>query len=361
MGVIARTDPSAPGPMATDRGRRPPRRRGDRGALSVRGFPPGAPPPPPFGPARNGTILISTAAGDILSVDPATNKTTPFLTKAGIAATYSANGRWLYYDGSAVGDPGTFIANADGTSPFRALADSNAMTWIDWNQAGDRLIATGHDAAGTPTTFVVDPETGATTTLHLGHAFESVAQPFGTRKLLLTEAESDPYTAYYLVNDDGSGPLEKIEAPNAIQAPALSPDGSQLAYSTWKDPTGIDRIHVLDLQTRVEHLATPTVAPGHLWQGTQFSPDGTKILTSDVSGDMHRLALVPVSGTGPAVDIGATLPNDGDGSQFFSPDGTTLVELRKNQGIWLADLATGDERKVDWPTTEFVTWQRAGW
>lgn len=319
-----------------------------------------APAPPPFGPARNGTILVSTPIGDILSVDPVTNQTKPFLMKTGVAVTYSANGRWLYYDGGAVGNPGTFIANADGTSPFRALDDSAPWTWIDWNQAGDRLLATGKDAAGEPTILVVDPETRATTTLHLGREFQSVAQPFGTRKLLLSE-QADNSASYFLINDDGSGPLEKIEAPYALHAPALSPDGSQLAYSTWGDPSGIERIHVMDLATRSEHLATPTAAVGHFWLDAQFSPDGTQILTNDISGDTHRLALVPASGSGPALIFRTARQNGEEGWQFFSPDGTTLVEVWKDQGVWLADVATGDETKVNWPTNEFMTWQRAAW
>jgi len=319
-----------------------------------------AAPPPPFGPARNGTILVSTPIGDILSVDPVTNATKPFLPKTGVAVTYSANGRWLYYDGGAVGHPGTFISNADGTNAFQALGDSESMNWIDWNQAGDRLLALSKDADGVATVYVVDPETRASTTLHLGRKFDSVAQPFGSRKLLLT-AEGDPWATYDLLNDDGSGPLEKIDAPKAIQPPALSPDGSLIAYSTWGDPFGLERIHVLDLQTRVERpLAAPAEA-GHLFQGAVFSPDGTTILTNDVSGDTHRLALLPASGAGPARVFGKAHPNGSDGWQFFSPDGTKIVEVWKTEGIWLTDVATLKSTKVDWPTNEFVTWQRAAW
>ena len=110
---------------------------------------------------------------------------------------------------------------------------------------------------------------------------------------------------------------------------------------------GIERIHVMDLRHAIR---APRNADG---RGRTLLAGRPVLAGRDedpherhVAGDTHRLALVPASGSGPPLIFRSARQNGEEGWQFFSPDGTTLVEVWKDQGVWLADVATGEETKV---------------
>ena len=76
--------------------------------------------PPPFGLARNGALVIGTADGDIVTVDPATGTTTPLITGPTLDSGpfFSNDGQRILFDRAAASTPDLktiFIANADGS------------------------------------------------------------------------------------------------------------------------------------------------------------------------------------------------------------------------------------------------------
>ena len=63
--------------------------------------------PPPFGLARNGALVIGTADGDIVTVDPATGTTTPLITGPTIDSGpfFSNDGQRILFDRAAASAP----------------------------------------------------------------------------------------------------------------------------------------------------------------------------------------------------------------------------------------------------------------
>ena len=330
----------------------------------------GAPPrlPPPFGPARNGPILMNTSGGDILSLDPATGRTAPVITGSAHeeGATLSPDGSWMFF-ARVSPDEGLFVARPDGSDIHKVLGPADRLTWIDWSQNSDRIVATGQDASGVPITLLIDPKDGATTTLRLGRTFTVVQGRYGTHQLVLTEAVYSK-VKFWLVKADGTD-LQSIPAsPSAINEPALSPDGSKLAYATWDSGDGRgERIHVVDIDSHVDHIAIADPANFNVWQGAQFSPDGTKILTNRFTSQAYtyQLAIIPADGVGPVVMLGAEHTSSSGGVDtgaadvLFSPDGTKVyASYHDDSTTWLLDAATGKGQQVSWPASSSISWQR---
>ena len=330
----------------------------------------GAPPrlPPPFGPARNGTILVNTAAGDIVSLDPATGKTVPVITGSAHeeGATLSPDGSWMFF-ARVSPDEGLFVARPDGSDIHKVLGPADRLTWIDWSQNGDRIVATGQDGSGVPITLLINPKDGATTTLRLGRTFTIVQGRYGTDQLVLTEAV-DSKVKFWLVKADGNDLRPIPASPSAINAPALSPDGSKLAYATWDSGDGRgERIHVVDIDSGLDHIALPDLSDSSVWQGAQFSPDGTKILTDRFTQGTYtyQLAIIPADGAGPVVMLGDKHTSSwrgvdtGGADVLFSPDGTKAYAFYHDDSTtWLLDTATGTGQKVSWPASSSISWQR---
>lgn len=86
-----------------------------------------------------------------------------------------------------------------------------------------------------------------------------------------------------------------------------------------------------------------------------FSPDGTKILFSSTRGGATGIWSMPAEGGE------ATRVCDGD-QAAWAPDGNTIAFRRENK-IWVRDLAAGTERVVspaDWPTCSGPAWSPDG-
>jgi dipeptidyl aminopeptidase/acylaminoacyl peptidase len=171
--------------------------------------------------------------------------------------------------------------------------------------------------------------------------------------------------AYFLVNADGTN-TRRIEgvAPGAINDPQFSSDGSKLAYATWGTGDGSgERIHVLDIDTGSDTLATPDADDGYLWQDVLFSPDGTKLLTKRFLPGTYtyQLAIVPADGRGEVVLVGPEQP-DGMGAAVqwqFSPDGTqVLATYGEDESTWLLDVDGRGERQLPWSGVNGASWQR---
>ena len=323
------------------------------------------PLPEPFGPARNGAIVYSNADRDIVAYDAATGTETPLI--AGetwdVGPWFSRDGQRLAFarlSGAASG--ALWVASADGTAARQVM--TSPVDWFDWSGSGEQFVITRRTGGlgGPSEAAIVDVASGNSRVLDVGLEIRDPVWRPGHDQIVFSVPVRDAYRAYHLVNADGSG-HRKIEGVSglAINQPTLSPDGSKLAYATWASGEGkAEDIHVLDIDTGVETIATPD--DEYSYQDALFSPDGTKILTKRFEpGGPIQLAIVPTDGQGDVIPIGPSFPTGSEG-QFaweFSPDGTqVLVTYPHNGTTWVLNADGTADRQMDWSAYDGQSWQR---
>ena len=330
------------------------------------------PIPAPFGPAANGDILISTKDGEIAALDLVTGSTRPVITGKTVdeSPAYAADGRTFQF-GRTSDDAGIWVADADGSGAHRVLDffGTYNVEGVDWSQAGDRIVVLAHGTGAEPVVLLIDPATSAMRTIRPGRTFLSAAVPYGGDHLLLSD-ELDGNQRYWLMDpDDPTNPRQLAVSAFAINAPALSPDGTKITYATWNDGVGSGaNLHVMDLVSGTDTRVTLVGNRQLEWQVPTFMPDGKAILADrfNTANGTFQLTLVPADGSGPDRPIGPVrTQQSGGATMYISPDGGTVLAVYQDNGvadgkIWSIDVASGEAKELSWPAPEHLTWQRQG-
>ena len=320
--------------------------------------------PEPFGPARNGVILLGDADGDISSYDPVSGTTATLV--SGATRDF---GPWLSRDSTRFvflreGSDGMalWLANADGSNQ-RALVPAN-VDWFDWSD-DDRIVVSRHHDGGNEMS-IVNVADGTSQTILPGADFQAPYWRPGHDQLMYGVDEGQGQSAFYIVNADGTGrhPIEGV-AEDAIGNAQFSPDGSKLTYSSWGiEQSTKGRIHVLDLNNGADQLLMFDGSKGTTELDPRFSPDGRSLLferygpdTSSEGG--YQLVAAPADGDGPAIPIGRAHPDMSGGADAeFSPDGTqVLTTYNDDLSTWLLDIDGTGEQQLPW-SDGVATWQR---
>jgi len=324
--------------------------------------------PAPFGPARNGVLIIGTADGDIVSVDPSTGTTTALIGGPTIDAGpyFSNDGQRFIFDrgASASGPTRSYVANADGSDVHELLPAGRALNWFEWSPSSDRALII-ETIAGKKRLSIVDVANGRSTRLGLELDVQAAAWRPIHDEIIVTAAAGDART-FWVVNADGSGVPRQIPvSPYAINEPTLSPDGTTLAYATW-EPTALPgRIRVVDIDAGGDHAITTVDGDGAIWQSPQFSPDGTHLLvyrfiaTSGSDPGGAQLAIMDAA-DGSAITMGPVSENP-QPAAIFSPDGTKIVaDYPALHATWMfdADGQNGHEAPFSAIGGAGATWQR---
>ncbi len=332
--------------------------------------------PAPFGPARNGEVVFATAAGDIETVDPATNAI-----KALVAG--STNDRWPWFaaDGATfmfwretatTGQYDVMLANADGSNVRRLGGPFGQDDWVEPSPDGTKLAVIANPNDVSAAARIVDVATGTVTALALGGQPHSLDWRPDGRELVYLASHGGVYSLG-AIHPDGSGlrPILPAGPTDATQewlradpggtAPALSPDGTKIAYLRWDLSAQAEGVlHVVDVDTGVDQ--TPvfdgvTIADEHpVW-----SPDSTHLLFERylLAPATYHLAVAPATG-GHVVEIGPEMPRQTGGAQAqFSPDGTKIFATYiSDNSTWLLDPAGGPETRLYAAADNGSSWQR---
>lgn len=133
-----------------------------------------------------------------------------------------------------------------------------------------------------------------------------------------------------------SGDLEIItQGPRSDSSPRYSPDGRSIAFLSDREQAHINRLRILDLDSRTDR-ATP--APGGFVEYIQWSPDGSAILLgvagygSDLAGAQGAMAINLDSETSERPD--------------WAPMVEGAPEAAAWRSVWLYDIAGDAVRQV---------------
>ena len=322
--------------------------------------------PPPFGLARNGALLIGTADGDIVTVDPATGRATPVVSGPTFdgGPFYSHDGqRFVFNRGTSATDTATalYIADANGSGANELFPVGPDVGWLEWSPTDDRILTTPTvDGKGTIAIVNLADRTRTNVPIDLDVAAASWRPDHDQ---FVVTAKSGGNSTFWVVNTDGSGKRPIPVSPYAINTPALSPDGSRLAYATW-EPGGIEgRIRIVDIDTGGDRTLTPNVYDGYVWQGPWFSPEGTHLLLNrflkDTATVTSQVATLATDGSGTATVMGPETGNP-PADAIYSPDGTTIIATYNAGVTWMFDADGTNPRKAPFTAIRGQTWQRQG-
>lgn len=320
------------------------------------------PLPPPFGPARNGVIVLSTPGEDIAGFDPATGTRTTLIggPTRDIAPRFARDGSRFMFIRLSQDEVGAFwSANADGSGAHAVVPEP--VESFDWSPTGDRIVV-DRPVDGKPQTTIVDLVSGATSTLGVASGAEHPQWRPGHEQIL-SKTVTSTQTTYRLTNSDGSDDHE-VEGVSryAVNDAEFSPDGAQLVYASWESGPGTQgRIHILDVDSGHDRVLMFDGSTGSEELHPVFSPDGSLLLLERyVPGDGgYQLVVGALDGSAIARAIGPRHATGTEGAVVeFSPDGTQVLAVYNDDGAaWLLDVDGTAEKQLDWSEAS-ATWQR---
>jgi hypothetical protein len=121
---------------------------------------------------------------------------------------------------------------------------------------------------------------------------------------------------------DGAGVRQVTHDPRGAASPAWSPDGTRIAYQGYGNGDVLN-LFVLDVATgesrQITHLTRD------LWNGPQFTPDGSSLIYTGGSGQFPELRTVPVAGGRSTLLIRPSGGMTSAGNGSLSPDGSLVT------------------------------------
>ena len=348
-------------------------------------------PPPLFGPAGNGLVVMSRD-GDIFTVDTATGAATAIVTGPEIDSdpVWSQDGTTVLFRRASADQPAAdvlMIARANGSGleqltpePMTGLTGSKVSSTyaakLNYALSPDRsAVALISTIGGIPTLFVADTDGHAMTRLDTGVIPMSFAFDPKGQDILFVGAQGfdGSYAGLYLIGVDGTNPRTLVEPTLDAQVHsriAWSPDGSRIAYARFEpgfiagDRSGEAarsdlRIHILTLANKRDIAIGEEDGPW--WEApTAWSPDGHRLLIERSIGETYGAVIVDVDGNMP--DVVPAFRSLDDWYAAWSPDGASILIAPEaaagsgQQQLW--DARTAEEQPIPWIAASHPAWQR---
>jgi Tol biopolymer transport system component len=148
---------------------------------------------------------------------------------------------------------------------------------------------------------------------------------YSSGKITFRSASADYFNEIFIMNADGSNRIQLTYDNGENREPCLSPDGSQIVYSSSLDLDGKFEIWKINADgTGKTQLTDLSSYPYGVGDGRpSWSPDGAKIVFESSRNVWHYLYIMNADGSGVTM---VNLPTSRDYQwPSFSPDGTKLL------------------------------------
>jgi len=354
--------------------------------------------PPPFGPARNGSIVFPND-GDVYALDPVTGLTTALVTgrTPDGDALFSPDGTKVAFSRlSENKTPVTLtilVAHADGSHPTTVTTEPLQADGLRFEWAPDSrslYVQTGLYQTGPLTILELDATEAAEPRLLAEGAelFPQAARPPDGKQLLIRRTQGYWHQLIALDVATGTDQLIAEGSQDAIRSARWSTDGRHVAYAMTEPANRASvRLWIANADGTDAHQAT--FADG-VWahENPAWSPDDSQIAftqfeqtssTDPVTWEVRPIGILDVASgatrsVGPtAREVRAAHPTGHDASATpterlafeWSPDGKWLIAVPTEASGYpvLIDPSTGDWHVLDTLFDEqggaSQAWQRA--
>ena len=270
----------------------------------------------------------------------------------------SPDGEWLAFLATAGGRASLVVVAAAGgpevvvtSAPPPPPTASYGGGVFDWTPSGDALVYVAVDqllyhqpvGGGPPRLVVAD-----------GPVAAPAVSPDGTQVAYVRDGR---HVAVASLVEGGSWPVRLSSGDNDFAFdPAWSPDGRQVAWQEWDVPAmpwDDSRIVVAPSDGTGTPAAVAVPGPAAVAQ-PRFAPDGRLGFLCDAGGWLNLWETSPEGGARPLVEEAAEHggPSWGPGARTFawSPDGRQVALCRNESGfgrLVVVDRATGGTRDLD--------------
>jgi Tol biopolymer transport system component len=316
--------------------------------------------PTPFGPAANGLIAFTTAAGDIVTGDPLTGVTRTIVggPERDSSPTFSLDGTRVAFVRKVEEMVRVFVVDATGGKPIELTsAPLSGAAWLRWSPDGAHLAWLSE---GSLWIAMTDGSDAHRVDLEMTIREEIAWRPPDGSELLVRGLPNGK-AAYglFLVKPDGSElrPVTPLDGgtPN-YRSLTWSPDGRRFAYGDKPSPGEYSQqVHVLTIDGLRDVVLKPDDDSGLLFPA--WSPDGTR-LAFVVKG--KGIGVAPADDESPHVTL--TEPSSAAPLDYaWSPDSNLILAVPWGTGEpWLMDPAGGPGRRVSWTASDFPR-NRGSW
>jgi Tol biopolymer transport system component len=208
----------------------------------------------------------------------------------------------------------------DGSVKVNLTHDSAPEYAGRWSSDGARLLV-GSYRTGDLDLYALDSNSLGLTNLtqHTGNDYNGTWFPNGQRIAFLSDRDGDGGQEIYVMNSDGSAQTRLTSDSAAIRGPIISPDGTQILYSSWRRNTYNVYVMGADGSNRITLAADTTPSLAFAW-----SPRGDQI----AFGAGHHLILARPDGSSRVEIVGDTVLDSTQAfaaGAVFSPDGGRLA------------------------------------
>ena len=233
--------------------------------------------------------------------------------------------------------------------PSAASAQSSAWT------SGNGLLVVRSDRDGEPDVFTLDPTSGEVTKLTQSRQVADLQpawSPDGERIAFVRRPNLTGRPDLFVMTAAGKGRTRITSTPVPERDPSWSPSGTSLVYAARTSARGPFRIFLAkpDGSGRVQ---LTTQAAGSADRAPAISPDGTRIaFVTDRDGGFPEIYLMNLDGSGL---VRLTSNSMVDGNPSWTPDGVRLVVERccanGTSDLVAIDVLTGLETPITATTT----------